>query len=150
VKAAHFWIRDRLWTGYLAVGGTVEAANAVFVASEGSEQWNAWSAYHRICGEIGIPGFRVSGVEGQRTARLPTEWPPVGRGIDPRATWEFFAVRGTPQSAAWLRRLRETDPPPAIRMPTEMVNGQALQGMRVPSEWPPNKSDDDAEIKGAA
>lgn len=110
-----------------------------FEAVENSEQWNAWTVFYGCIGAVsGIPGYLISTIGGQRVARLPSEWPPVGSGLSlDRATWTDV-VAGSGQFAAWLRRLRE-GPPVNIALPTKMIDGKPVGYLRVPCEWPPRK-----------
>lgn len=144
VKDAHRWIRDGGHLGYLQAGKQAEARAGRYSAAEGSEQWIAWMTFHRLCGEMqGIPEYQISPVEGGRVANVPTEWPPVGRGLESDyRKWQHKAVqfgdaRGA-SFAAWARRLREL---PNVRLFTrsEDIDGERRAILIVPSEFPPAK-----------
>jgi Helix-turn-helix domain len=140
VKDAHSWLRNRQWTGYLGAGKTIEAAKQRCDAAEGSDEWRAWTVFYRCCGRRGIPDSAIlSSTQGANglVASVPRQWPPVGRGLDPdNRKWPSFA-EGTPQFAAWLRKLREIDV--SIGMGTVMIDGKQVRALRVPCEWPPGK-----------
>ena len=137
VKDAHSWLRNRQWTGYLGAGKTIEAAKQRFHAAESSEEWRAWTVFYRCCGRRGIPESAMLTSGGTVRASVPSQWPPVGRGLDPdERKWSSFA-EGTPQFAAWLRRLREIDV--AIGLATVTIDGKQVRAIRAPCEWPPGK-----------
>jgi hypothetical protein len=135
VKAAHTWLSNRSWLGYIDAGKTAIATEARRNVDEGSEQWEAWTLYYQICGQrAGIPAFCCRGSEGSRVANLASEWPPVGRGVEKNRTKWMQVVRGTGQFAAWMKRLSEV--PNARIFPSSNGGEQVLV---VPQEWPPSK-----------
>jgi hypothetical protein len=145
VKDAHSWLRNRQWTGYLGAGKTIEAAKQRFHAAEGSDEWRAWTVFYRCCGRRGIPESAIIGSGSEVTASVPSQWPPVGRGLDPdEREWLTFA-EGTPQFAAWLRKLREIDG--AIGLRTITIDGKSVRAIRVPQEWPPGKKTETASTE---
>ena len=139
-KDAHRWIRAGAHEGFVKQGQEAEALAAMVQVTEGSPQWQAWTVYFRLCGMTGIPDFMATGVPGSRTMMRPSEWPPVGAGLEPnRSAWKHKAVEGTGPFAAWMRRLRES-PGARISPRTDIVDGRHVQVLLVPSEFPPAKS----------
>jgi hypothetical protein len=137
VKDAHRWLRDRQWMGYLAAGKKTEVIAEWSDAVEGSDKWQAWTVFYRCCGKRGIPDRLMRTTDGKITARVPGQWPPAGRGLDPDdRKWPTF-VEGTPQFAAWLRKLRKIDV--AVGLPTIIIDGKYYRSIKVPCEWPPGK-----------
>jgi DNA-binding Lrp family transcriptional regulator len=135
VKDAHRWLKDRQWTGYLIAGKSAEALEQRFSAPMGSPQANAWDVFYRCCGEIdGIPKYLISVTPAGRVARVPREWPPLVGEATEWKTW----IEGTPQFAAWLRRLCEL-PDVQIRLRTQLIDGKSVRVIRVPGEFPPAK-----------
>lgn len=137
IKDAHRWLRDRLWMGYLTAGQEAERLQERFSAPMGSPQANAWDIFYRCCGEIdGIPKYLISATPAGRVARVPREWPPIVGEATEWKTW----TEGTPQFAAWLRRLREL-PDVQIRLRSQVIDGQSVRVIRVPGpgEFPPAK-----------
>lgn len=140
VKDAHRWIRAGSHEGYVRQGQDSEAFAAMVPIVEGSDQWLAWTVYFRLCGAPGIPDFLATGSPGTRTMLRPSEWPPVGAGIDPnRSAWNHKAIEGTGSFAAWMRRLREV-PNARISTRNEVQNGRHCAVLMVPTEFPPSRS----------
>jgi hypothetical protein len=112
---------------------------------EGSENWTAWEICYRLCGHVGVPSFRIALVNGKRVASLPSEWPPVGRGLDPDRTKWVQVVEGAGDGhfPAWLRRLQEL-PNANIGTKTVVVDGRPKRMLLVPpteTGFPPPKGD---------
>lgn len=140
VEDAHRWLRGRKWQGYLTAGEQAAAIAQRFDASEGSEQWQAWTIFYQACGKrTGIPDFQIRGTAPNRIANVPAEWPSIGRGLNPdRSKW-FTHVEGGGQFAAALRKLQEVPHAP-IQFGQHIENGRYLRTLTVPFEWPPGKS----------
>ena len=131
VKDAHRWLRGRQWIGFLGMAAAKTPAGSPIGTwiDVGSAEDVAWTVLWRICSQQ-QPGI----VNGRR--RVLAQWPPsCGDGLGP---WCVVA-EGTPQFAAWLRRVREgTRSTIGLRL-LRMQDGKAIRGLKVPSEWPPAK-----------
>ena len=141
VEDAHRWLRGRKWQGYLTAGKQAEAMAQRFDAPEGSEQWKAWTIFYQACGKrSGIPDFQITGSAPNRSANLPFEWPPIGRGVVENDLRKWFThIEGTGQFAAALRKLQEVPNAP-IQFGQHILNGRFFKTLTVPFEWPPGKS----------
>ena len=140
VKDFHNWARNRQWAGYLTAGKQAEVAAKRVDIAENSEEWNAWMIYYKICGRRHIPDFQVRNENGKRIANVASRWPPVGRGLEPDERKWIAIDSGTPQIAAWLRRLRELENAPiSLEKRLDESHGIWISFLRVPTEWPPGK-----------
>lgn len=144
VKDFHNWARNRQWAGYLTVGKQAEVAAKRVDIVEKSEEWNAWTIYYKICGRRHIPIFMVRMTanfgQAKRIANVPSQWPPVGRGLELDERKWITVESGTPQIAAWLRRLRELENAPiSLDKRLDESRGIWVSFLRVPTEWPPGK-----------
>ena len=120
------YLHQKRWTLLRAANAKPSSSRANI--REGLPQWRAWDVFYRCCGKsTGIPGYAITGERGSRTANVPQEWPPLV-GDDPgEGNWRRFS-EGSPEFAAWRRRLRELDP--HLALPAVLT---------VPSQWPPAK-----------
>lgn len=154
-KAAHLWLRKRIFD---QIGGSATAAAAgrrVFVAQQ-TESWRAWLAVYAIAygGQDRIPPYiRTPGNGG---LLVPEEWPAGAAGWLAKADQWVFVEQGTPRYAAWRDRVAEI----TKRLPTpiratargitpghrklgagrdgDLTSANAF-GLFVPGEWPPPK-----------
>lgn len=141
VTAAHTWLKNRQWGGYLTTATLAARAAQSVMTVTGTPQWAAWSVYWTCCGYGGIPEHKISKYvtnDGKMQASMPQEWPPECGPEAPKPWPEF--CDGTPQFAAWMRRLREL---PEARFSLRSVDGKAV--VRVPAEWPPPRKSEERE-----
>lgn len=138
-KDAHRWLAAKDWLGYLDSGQKAARQSRERVEIvEGSEQWTAWAVYYACC-RTTIPCGALA-PRGSRRASMPSEWPPVGRGIDPDSRNWTKVYAGAGPFAAWLRRLRE-GPCMAIGLRSEVVDRVWKNYLLVPQEWPPKAAE---------
>lgn len=137
---AHRWLKNRKWQGYVSAGKRAETALQRFNGVEGSPQWECWDVFYRCCGGSGIPGFLITGPEGQRVANLPREWPPIVHDPNRTHEWQWVTEEDRGEFAAWLRRLREFENV-RITLRSIIVGGKSVQALHVPYRWPPNKTE---------
>jgi hypothetical protein len=143
---AHRWLAKRSWVGYVDHGRKEGGQRSRVEICEGTPQWTALEVYYGCCGQT-IPGVSPLAKPGTRRTWMVSEWPPVGRDLNPdRSTWSKV-YEGSGQFAAWLRRLREGSVK-AISLRTEPKDGKYVRYLLVPCEWPPPKggADPSAEL----
>jgi hypothetical protein len=137
------WLRRKAWedveeAARVAAKKPSEAKGAGFTAKAGSEEFEAWTVFHRLRGAPGIPAYALKRIGGVECAIVRNQWPPIGRGIDADTRSWLEVTQGTPNYAAWMRRLDEVGGGP-VALGSATIAGRMVRVLRVPTEWPPAK-----------